>query len=63
MTFLAGLELTRRGLLFLRQTQPFSELWIYRRADPPGLESSDDEAAEAPESPEARETNDEGVDA
>ena len=31
MTFLAGLELTRRRLLFLRQTQPFAELWIYRR--------------------------------
>jgi segregation and condensation protein A len=63
MTFLAGLELTRRGLLFLRQTQPFSELWIYRREDPPVFESRDDEAAEAPESPEARDTNDEGVDA
>lgn len=33
MTFLAGLELTRRRLLFLRQAQPFSELWIYRRED------------------------------
>ncbi len=33
MTFLAGLELTRRGILLLRQTRPFSELWIYRRAD------------------------------
>jgi segregation and condensation protein A len=33
MTFLAGLELTRRRLLFLRQTRPFSELWIYRRDD------------------------------
>ena len=31
MTFLAGLELTRRRILFLRQTKPFSELWIYRR--------------------------------
>lgn len=35
MTFLAGLELTRRRLLFLRQTRPFSELWMYRRDDPP----------------------------
>jgi len=34
MTFLAGLELTRRRLLFLRQTAPFAELWIYRREDP-----------------------------
>jgi segregation and condensation protein A len=33
MTFLAGLELTRRRLLFLRQAEPFSELWIYRRDD------------------------------
>lgn len=35
MTFLAGLELTRRRLLFLRQTAPFHELWIYRREDAP----------------------------
>jgi segregation and condensation protein A len=33
MTFLAGLELTRRRLLFLRQAKPFAELWIYRRED------------------------------
>ncbi len=33
MTFLAGLELTRRRLLFLRQARPFAELWIYRRED------------------------------
>jgi segregation and condensation protein A len=33
MTVLAGLELTRRRLLLLRQTRPFSELWIYRRED------------------------------
>jgi segregation and condensation protein A len=33
MTFLAGLELTRRRLLFLRQSSPFSELWIYRREE------------------------------
>jgi len=39
MTFLAGLELTRRRLLFLRQTKAFHELWIYRR----------DEDSEAPE--------------
>lgn len=35
MTFLAGLELTRRRLLFLRQTAPFHELWFYRREDVP----------------------------
>ncbi|HET9949564.1 MAG TPA: segregation/condensation protein A [Longimicrobiales bacterium] len=33
MTFLAGLELTRKRLLFLRQSRPFAELWIYRRDD------------------------------
>jgi segregation and condensation protein A len=33
MTFLAGLELTRRRVLFLRQSQPFTELWLYRRED------------------------------
>ena len=48
MTFLAGLELTRRRLLFLRQAQPFSELWIYRRDDGP-----DDAQPPAPEEPEA----------
>jgi segregation and condensation protein A len=33
MTLLAGLELTRRRLLLLRQTRPFADLWIYRRDD------------------------------
>ena len=33
MTFLAGLELSRRRLLLLRQSSPFTELWIYRRED------------------------------
>jgi segregation and condensation protein A len=33
MTFLAGLELTRRRVLFLRQSRPFTELWLYRRED------------------------------
>jgi segregation and condensation protein A len=33
MTFLAGLELTRRRVLVLRQAKPFAELWIYRRDD------------------------------
>jgi len=31
MTFLAGLELTRRQQILLRQVRPFSELWLYRR--------------------------------
>jgi len=43
MTFLAGLELTRRRLLFLRQARPFAELWIYRRED------ATDASAELPE--------------
>jgi len=33
MTFLAGLELTRRRILFMRQSRPFTELWLYRRDD------------------------------
>jgi segregation and condensation protein A len=33
MTLLAGLELSRRRELFLRQVTPFSELWIYRRSE------------------------------
>jgi segregation and condensation protein A len=36
MTFLAGLELTRRRILFLRQSRPFTELWLYRRDDESG---------------------------
>ncbi len=49
MTFLAGLELTRRRMLFLRQTEPFAELWIYRREDEPDggdAEPVDSEAVE-----------------
>lgn len=33
MTFLAGLELSRRRRIHLRQTRPFHELWLYRRDD------------------------------
>lgn len=33
MTFLASLELGRRRRILLRQVQPFSELWLYRRED------------------------------
>lgn len=33
MTLLASLELTRRRTVFLRQVNPFSELWIYRREE------------------------------
>lgn len=30
MTLLAGLELTRRREIFMRQVSPFSDLWLYR---------------------------------
>jgi segregation and condensation protein A len=43
MTFLAGLELTRRRVLFLRQARPFAELWLYRRQDE-GEEPTDEAA-------------------
>ncbi len=45
MTLLAGLELTRRRVLVLRQTRPFAELWIYRREDagPEGAPSPADD--------------------
>ncbi len=33
MTFLAGLELSRRRVVLLRQVRPFAELWLYRRED------------------------------
>ena len=33
MTLLAGLEMSRRRELFLRQVEPFSELWLYRRTE------------------------------
>ena len=44
MTFLAGLELARRRILFLRQASPFRELWIYRRNE--RLEAEEDEGPE-----------------
>jgi segregation and condensation protein A len=41
MTFLAGLELTRRRHVILRQVRPFSELWVYRRKLEDGEEVQD----------------------
>ena len=38
MTFLAGLELSRRRILLLRQAKPFAELWMYRREEEGGAE-------------------------
>ncbi len=49
MTFLAGLELTRRRLLFLRQSSPFKELWIYRREDEVGGGGEDEDEGGDPE--------------
>ena len=46
MTLLAGLELTRRRVLFLRQSQPFSELWFYRREEDEDGVSADLEVVE-----------------
>jgi chromatin segregation and condensation protein Rec8/ScpA/Scc1 (kleisin family) len=49
MTFLAGLELSRRRRVLLRQSGPFKELWIYRRdedgtADDRNLEPASESA-------------------
>ena len=66
MTFLAGLELTRRRVLFLRQTRPFQELWMYRRNDEAQEEPFPEELAddfEAPDEPSTEREPDEGVDA
>jgi len=49
MTLLAGLELTRRRVLVLRQTRPFADLWIYRRED--GGDEAASEAWAADEAP------------
>ncbi len=60
MTFLAGLELTRRNLLFLRQTKPFHELWIYRRDE--DSEPPEPQAATSDE-PDNEDTAHEGAEA
>ena len=53
MTLLAGLELSRRRELFLRQVTPFSELWLYRRRedDAGPLTEGREPALEEPEIP------------
>lgn len=66
MTFLAGLELTRRRVLFLRQTRPFQELWMYRRNDEAQEEPFPEELADdfgAPDEPSTDLEPEEGVDA
>ncbi len=50
MTLLAGLELTRRRRVKLRQVEMFSELWMY-----PGVEGSDEGIVEGMEDPMAME--------
>ncbi len=61
MTFLAGLELTRRRRVKLRQVKPFTELWVYRglgtaEESDEGIEAWGDENPEvdAPDGPEGR---------
>lgn len=54
MTFLASLELGRRRVVRLRQSRPFSELWLYREEDAgesgstgdPGIESAGEPGVE-----------------
>ncbi len=61
MTFLAGLELTRRRRVKLRQVRPFAELWVYRglgvaEETDEGTEAWGDKSSEAgaPEGPEGK---------
>ena len=46
ITFLAGLELTRRRRVKLRQAELFSELWVYRGAEDEDTWMESSEAAE-----------------
>ncbi len=56
MTLLAGLELSRRRSILMRQVKPFAELWLYRRddegddgePDPPRHEPNHEEPSETP---------------
>jgi segregation and condensation protein A len=50
MTLLAGLELSRRRAIVLRQAAPFHELWLYRRD---GEGEGDDPDPDPPEEPGA----------
>jgi len=49
MTFLAGLELTRRRRVILRQVRPFTELWVYGRKDREETDEWDGSEQEDPE--------------
>jgi segregation and condensation protein A len=33
VTFMAGLELAKRRQVAMRQSEPFAEIWLYRRKD------------------------------
>ena len=57
MTFLAGLELSRRRVLFLRQAKPFAELWMYRR------DEGEQERTDEPEGPVTQSLVEKGVEA
>jgi segregation and condensation protein A len=48
MTLLAGLELSRRRRVVLRQTRPFHELWMYLRAGGEELVEEGDDAEPEP---------------
>jgi segregation and condensation protein A len=43
VTFMAGLELSKRRQLSMRQSEPFAEIWLYRRDD------TDTDEADAPD--------------
>jgi segregation and condensation protein A len=62
MTFLAGLELSRRRVLFLRQTAPFAELWMYRRDDETSV-PPDHDALEASSPAQLEQMENKGVEA
>jgi segregation and condensation protein A len=61
MTFLAGLELTRRRRVLLRQSAPFHELWLYLRDE--ALEEDEEAgpgagpAGDAPRDPPTQESS------
>jgi chromatin segregation and condensation protein Rec8/ScpA/Scc1 (kleisin family) len=33
VTFMAGLELSKRRQISMRQSEPFADIWLYRRKD------------------------------
>ncbi|HSJ25083.1 MAG TPA: segregation/condensation protein A [Longimicrobiales bacterium] len=58
VTFMAGLELSKRRQLSMRQSEPFADIWLYRRddvdpdeadVDGTGMDEADTEDADAPD--------------